>query len=254
MNWQALDPGILVPALAAGLLVLATHVPLGIQVLARGIVFIDLAVAQMAGTGVIAAHMLGWELESWGVQAAAAASALAAAALLTGTERRWPDIQEALIGTLFVLSASAGVLLLSGDVRGGEHLRELLVGQILWVGAGQLLSAAVLTALLLAAWIGLGPRLGRAGFYLIFALAVTASVQLVGIYLVFASLIIPAVATRGAHPRLAHAYAVGAAGYVLGLALAALADLPPGAMVVWTMALCGGAAALLRRARPALPK
>ncbi|HET9700232.1 MAG TPA: metal ABC transporter permease, partial [Burkholderiales bacterium] len=146
------------------------------------------------------------------------------------------------------------VLLLSGDARGGEHLRELLVGQILWVGAGQLLSAAVLTALLLAVWIGLGPRLGRAGFYLVFALAVTASVQLVGIYLVFASLIIPAVATRGAQPRLAHAYAVGAAGYVLGLALAAVADLPPGAMVVWTMAVCGGGAALLCRSRPAIPK
>jgi zinc/manganese transport system permease protein len=247
VNWEALEPGILGPAFAAGLLVLATHVPLGIQVLARGIVFIDLAVAQMAGTGVIAAHALGWELEGWAVQAAAAAAALAGAVLLTWTDRRWPGLQEALIGTLFILAATAGVLLLSGDVRGGEHLRELLVGQILWVGAGQLAPAAVLTALLLAAWFGLGPRLGRLGFYLVFALAVTASVQLVGIYLVFASLIIPALATGRKRPRLAWAYAVGVAGYLLGLALAAVADLPPGALVVWSLGLCGAVVALLRR-------
>jgi zinc/manganese transport system permease protein len=247
VNWEALDPGILGPAFAAGLLVLATHVPLGIQVLARGIVFIDLAVAQMAGTGVIAAHALGWELEGGAVQAAAAAAALAGAVLLTWTERRWPELQEALIGTLFVLAATAGVLLLAGNVHGGEHLRDLLVGQILWVGPGQLLPAALLTAALLAAWFGLGPRLGRPGFYLVFALAVTASVQLVGIYLVFASLIIPALASRGARARLVSAYAVGATGYLLGLLLAALADLPPGALVVWAMALCGAAAAALGR-------
>ena len=59
MNWGAIDAGILGPALAAGLLVLATHVPLGMQVLDRGIVFIDLAIAQIAGLGVIAADALG---------------------------------------------------------------------------------------------------------------------------------------------------------------------------------------------------
>ena len=253
MSWEALDPGILGPALAAGLLVLATHVPLGIQVLARGIVFIDLAIAQMAGTGVIAAHALGGELNGWEVQGAAAAAALAGAVLLTWSERRWPELQEALIGTLFVLAATAGVLLLAGDVRGGEHLRELLVGQILWVGAGQLLPAALLTAALLAAWFGWGPRLGRLGFYLVFALAVTASVQLVGIYLVFASLIVPALATRGARARRRWAYAVGVAGYLLGLALAALADLPPGPLVVWAMALSGVAAAALLRSPGRVP-
>ena len=117
----------------AGLLVLATHVPLGTQVLARGIVFIDLAIAQIAGLGVIAADALGFEPQGWAVQVAALAAALLGALLLTWTEKRWPDVQEALIGVLFVLAASAGMLLLANNPHGGEHLKDLLVGQILWV-------------------------------------------------------------------------------------------------------------------------
>ena len=92
---------------------------------------------------------------------------------------------------------------------------------------------------------------GRLGFYAAFALAVTASVQLVGIYLVFASLIIPALATR-AHRgprRLALAYGVGAAGYVLGLGLSALVDLPSGAVIVWTLAACALAFAAMSPGR-----
>ena len=76
MNWEALDWGILGPALAAGLLVLATHVPLGIQVLKRGIVFIDLAIAQIAGLGVIAAHAAGLSPGGVAVQLAAVSAAL----------------------------------------------------------------------------------------------------------------------------------------------------------------------------------
>jgi zinc/manganese transport system permease protein len=94
---------ILMPALVAGLLVLVTHVPLGIQVLARGIVFIDLAIAQVAGAGVIMADALGWEPRGWAVQVAALSAALAAAALLVFTERFWPTVQEATIGVLFIL-------------------------------------------------------------------------------------------------------------------------------------------------------
>ncbi len=88
LHWEALDLAILGPALIAGLLVLANHVPLGMQVLRKGIVFIDLAIAQIAGLGVIAADALGWEPQGGAVQVAAAAAALAGAALLTWTERR----------------------------------------------------------------------------------------------------------------------------------------------------------------------
>ncbi|MEO5772240.1 MAG: metal ABC transporter permease [Burkholderiaceae bacterium] len=247
MNWAALDWTILGPALIAGLLVLATHVPLGMQVLDRGIVFIDLAIAQIAGLGVIAADAFGLPEGGVAVQAAAVCAALLGAALLTWTERRAAEQQEALIGVLFILAACAGILLLAGNPHGGEHLKELLVGQILWTNTTQLLwLGAVSSVLLLALRFGAIERLGRFGFYGAFAVAVTASVQLVGVYLVFSSLIIPALATRAwrGPKRLGVAYALGAAGYALGLALSALFDLPSGAVIVWTLAACGLAVTL----------
>lgn len=248
MNLEALDPSILGPALLAGLLVLATHVPLGRQVLARGIIFLDLAVAQIAALGVVIAHTLGWGGGGWQVQLVAMASALAGALLLHACERRWPEVQEALIGTLFVLAASASLLLLSGNPHGGEALKELLTGQILWVSYDQLLPVALLYAGVLLLWFR-GCHDGQPlRFYLLFAVAVTASVQLVGLYLVFASLIIPALAVRRLkRGALAWAYVTGGVGYAAGLAASALFDLPSGAMVVWTLALCGVVTALLAR-------
>lgn len=249
MNVPGVDWSILWPALLAGLLVLASHVPMGMQVLQRGIVFIDLAIAQIAGVGVIAADAMGLEPHGWAVQVAALSAALIGALALTWTERRWPEIQEALIGVLFVLASCAG-LLLAGNPHGGEHLKDLLVGQILWVSGQQLTGMAALTVLVLALWFGLRERLGRAGFYLLFALAVTASVQLVGVYLVFTSLIVPALAVRRLRHtwRLPVGYAVGALGYLLGLILSARFDLPSGAVVVLVMAaLAPLMAALARR-------
>src|SRR3954447_13436068 len=164
MNLDAVDISILLPALVAGILVTATHVPLGTQVLARGIVFIDLAIAQIAGCGVLLADRFGLEAQGFAVQVAALLAALAGALLLTWTERRWPDVQEAVIGVVFVLAATGGILLLSSNVHGGEHLRDLLVGQILWVQPRQLIAVAVVYALILVAWFGAGARLGRAGF------------------------------------------------------------------------------------------
>ena len=241
MNWSALDWGILGPALIAGLLVLATHVPLGMQVLDRGIVFIDLAIAQIAGLGVIAADALGVAEHGLAVQAAAVTAALLGAWLLTWTERRAAQQQEALIGVLFVLAACMGLLLLAGNPHGGEHLKDLLVGQILWVNTTQLVSLAALSVVLLGAIAaGLTDRLGRFGFYGAFAVAVTASVQLVGVYLVFSSLIVPALATSALprRRRLVVAYVLGLAGYALGLALSALFDLPSGAVIVCALAGC----------------
>ena len=91
----SIEFGILFPAFLAGMLVLATHVPLGQQVLARGIVFIDLAIAQVAGLGVTAADAVGFEPQGWRVQVAAGAAALLGALALTWTEKKWPEVQEA---------------------------------------------------------------------------------------------------------------------------------------------------------------
>ena len=247
MNDIAAQLDLLWPAFAAGLLVLATHVPLGIQVLARGIIFIDLAVAQVAGLGALAAHLAGRGESPWLVQGAAVGAALAAALLLQWSEKRWPQLQEALIGLLFVLAASGAVLLLARDAHGGEHLRDLLAGQMLWVSRGQLLAAAGVSAALLLAWKASGRRGGSLAFYALFSVAVTVSVQLVGVYLVFASLIVPALATHGLRRlRLAAGFGIGAAGYSAGLFLAALADLPAGAASVWMLAAAGLVFALLR--------
>ena len=233
------------PAFAAGLIVLATHVPLGIQVLSRGIIFIDLAVAQVAGLGAIAAHLSGRGDAPGIVQGAAVGAALLAALLLRWSERRWPQLQEALIGLLFVLAASGTVLLLARDAHGSEHLRDLLVGQMLWVSRDQLAMASAVSAALLAGWALLGRRGGLA-FYMLFSIAVTVSVQLVGVYLVFASLIVPALASHGMRRRLAAGFAVGAAGYAAGLLVSAWTDLPAGAASVWMLAASGLIFAIFR--------
>jgi len=239
---SSVDLGVMLPAFVAGLLVLATHVPLGMKVLARGIIFVDLAVAQIAGLGVIVAGLLGMEGNTYAVQGMAAASALFGAALLAYTERKRPQVQEATIGLVFVLAASGGVLLMSRDVHAGEHLKDLLIGQILWVSNSQLIATAALTAVLVVLWHLFGQRQSSFGFYALFALAVTASVQLVGVYLVFTSLIVPALAThRCTRWRTAIAYAIGIAGYATGLLLSEWLDLPTGPAIVWAMALCGAA-------------
>jgi zinc/manganese transport system permease protein len=236
----SIDLSIVWPALIAGLLVTATHVPLGIQVLNRGIVFIDLAVAQIAGLGVISADWFGWEPHGWAVQAAALSAALAGALLLTITEKLWPDVQEAVIGVTFVAAANAAILLLASNPHGAEHLKDLLIGQILWVNERRLPLIALIYAAILVIWFGFGARIGRAGFYVLFACAVTVSVQLVGLYLVFTTLIVPAVATRRFRSfRIAVCYALGAAGYAAGLGLSLVSDLPPGPLIVCTMTALG---------------
>jgi zinc/manganese transport system permease protein len=240
---------ILWPAFAVGLLVAATHVPLGIRVLERGIVFIDLAVAQIAALGVIVADWMGLEPQGVAVQMAALSAALAGALLLNWTEKLWPEVQEAVIGVAFILAANAAILILAANPHGAEHLKELLTGQILWVHPARLPLAAVVSAAILALWFGLRARLGQAGFYMLFAIAVTLSVQLVGIYLVFATLIIPALATsKLKRRRLAAAYALAAAGYGAGLGLSILSDLPAGPLVVCTIGLLG--IVLLATSRP----
>jgi zinc/manganese transport system permease protein len=228
------------PALLAGLLVTATHVPLGMQVLKRGIVFIDLAVAQIAGLGVIVADRLGFEPQGAAVQVAALGAALCGALLLNWTDKRWPEVQEAVIGVSFIVAANAAILLLATNPHGAENLKDLLVGQILWADPARLVLVALVYAAILSVWFSLGERVGRIGFYLLFACAVTASVQLVGVYLVFTTLIVPALATRRMpRYRLAACYLLGVLGYALGLGVSLVSDLPPGPLIVCAMTALG---------------
>lgn len=253
MNLSANDLELLFAPFVAGLVVLATHVPLGMVVLKRGIIFIDLAVAQVAGLGVIVASLFHLN-DDWGdfaTQIAAGLAALGAAALLTACERRWPEIQEALIGLLFVAAAAAGILLLAHNPHGGEHLRDLLAGQILWVGWDQIGMAAIVSALVLAGSAVLYRRKTNGGFvfYALFAIAVTATVQLVGILLVFASLIAPAVATHSFSNkrRTMIAVCIGAVGYGVGLIFSLAFDFPAGAAIVCVLAVLAAGGLLFWR-------
>jgi len=254
MTATALEWSILGPAFMAGLLVLATHVPLGIEVLKRGIIFIDLAIAQTAGLGALAAMLYRADAEegySFAVQACSLTAALLGALLLTWTEKRFPDIQEALIGCLFVLTASLALLLVGQNPHGAEHMKELLAGQILWVSSDQLVQVGAVYALLLSVWFSLKHRIGHSGFYILFAVAVTASVQLVGVYLVFAILIMPALAVRKRSGRnqLMAGYITGTAGLALGLVISAIFDYATGPNIVCTLAVTSILASLYHSLR-----
>lgn len=247
MSWDNLEFSILLPAFLAGVLVMLTHVPLGRQVLGRGIIFIDLAVAQIAGLGVIAAETFFHAESGWQVELCAVTAALLGAVLLYFTGKKMPREQEALIGVVFVLAATGAILLLHNNPHGGEHLKELLAGQILWVSVPQLVMGAIYTALLLPVWYGLRRWNANLSFYVTFALAVTVSVQLVGVYLVFASLIVPALAVRQLQGKrgLAVALLLTALAYALGLFLSALLDWPSSPTIVWCLAVLAIVVSLL---------
>ncbi|RMG53917.1 MAG: metal ABC transporter permease [Gammaproteobacteria bacterium] len=230
--------GIILPALLAGLLVLLTHVPLGREVLARGIIFLDIAVAQIAAFGVLLAERLGLGGSDWQVQLMAAGSALAGALALQWTERHLSGVQEAVIGSVFVLAATAGLILIAGDPHGAEHVTDLLSGQVLWAGQAQLLALAAVSLPVALVWLTAPQAWRRRLFYPLFAVTITASVQLVGVYLVFSSLILPALAIRGLGRRaLPAGWALGLTGYAAGLILSALFDWPAGPVIVWSLAL-----------------
>ncbi|MEX2453296.1 MAG: metal ABC transporter permease [Rhodospirillaceae bacterium] len=248
---------ILAPAVAVGLLTAAVHAPFGIEVLRRGIVFIDLATAQVVALGILVAkaalHGLSWEAE----QAAVFASAILAALFFRGVERRLPREQEAVIGSTFVVAASAALIAVADDPHGGEALRSVLAGQILFVTWGDMLAFLPVYAAVAVAWIAIPRARDGFAFFVLFAVTVSASVQLVGVYVVFASLILPALAANGGPgrrgrasasadrapvgtdrgrgvflPRLARAWVCGGLSVAAGVMLSALLDLPAGPVLV----------------------
>jgi zinc/manganese transport system permease protein len=235
-----------VAALLFGVLALA---PLGQQVLARGVVFIDLALAQAAACAALWAGAL-LDHPSWLLtQALAAGGALACAAAVAGLSQRWPAQREALIGLLYVLGASGALLGARQDPHGRERLAELLAADVLWAGwpqVGVLAGCALGVALI-------GPRLARDRiFYPVFALVASLVVPTLGLFVVFAALIAPALWQRaGAHRHAASAAAAAACG--AGLCASWYLDAPSGVCVALALSALGLLSAARASARPATP-
>lgn len=234
---------IIAPALVATLLVVSTHVPLGLEVLKRGIIFIDLATAQIAGLGAVIATIYIGEVHTFGdlvlVNIFAFSAALLSGVFFSWAEKHLKAYQEALIGGSFVLAASMALLVLANQPMGSEEIKDLLAGQILFVSWQEIGLLALVYLPLLVAWFKFRGRMGHFGFYMIFAIVVTASVQIVGVYLVFATLIFPALGAwvLPKEKRLAVAYGLASAGVVLGLIGSVLTDYPTGPLLVWSLAL-----------------
>ena len=243
----AIDPELIFivgPAFAVGLIVSAIHAPLGIEVLKRGIVFIDLAMAQIIGLALVLLGLV-FEEPSWLLrQTASFGVGIGVALFFRWIERGMPKEQEAVIGSSFILAASLALLALADDPHGGEALRHLLSGQILFVSWGDLAAFLPIYGLVALVWAGVPRARSGAGFFVVFALAITASVQLVGVYVVFASLIRPALAARtGGGDVLRRAFASGAAAVVAGISISTAADLPAGPFMV----VCFAVSALVMR-------
>jgi len=250
------------------LLVAATHVYFGLHVLARGIIFVDLALAQIAAVGASVAFLLGWDGHGAAAQGAALAAALAAS-LAFAQLRRVPDTvtREVVIGCAYVVAIALSILILSLSTTGMEELKTLLNGNILWVGWGDIgILAAVyaVIAVVHLAWrrrfLALSLAGRRAGerallwetlFFTSFAVVITLAVMVAGVLVVFALLIIPAfsasLVATGFARRLVAGWALAAAGSAAGLGLAYVADLPVGAAVVSVLGLVPVLAAILPR-------
>lgn len=240
---------IVAPALVAGLMIASIHGPLGSEVLRRGIIFIDLAIAQIAGLCVLLVDLLAHEA-LWSMrQAAAMTAALLAAWFFRTVEKRLPAEQEPIIGACFVIAASAVLLALANHPHGGEKIEDILSGQLLFVSWADIAAFAPLYVGAVILWFG-WPRVREGvGFFVIFALVVTASVQLAGIYVVFASLILPALAVNGMRSGSARGAVIcGWVAVVTGITVSVWTDMPVGPLIVFAcaavMLALRGAAAL----------
>ena len=225
------------PATAAGLLVALTHAPLGMEVLRRGIIFIDLAIAQLAGLGLVATEVFFPHGPNYVAQLVALGSAIISGIFFKKIETVAPKQQEALIGVSFILAASLTILLLADHPHGGEEINHLLTGQILFVTWTDLLLHAPIYLLTLLFWFALPVIRAGTGFYLLFAVAITSSVQLVGVYVVFASLILPALSVARSKNPLLWAWLCGAISLLSGVVFSIVCDFPTGPILVVSYAI-----------------
>lgn len=236
----------LAPAFMAGALITLAHVPLGIEVLRRGIIFLDLAVAQFAALGMLAFHIyienydMAPEYAVMGGILTGLSLALLCALGFHALEKIAGAYQEALIGCGFILAASLSILIMSGDPHGGEQMKDILAGQILWVTFEDLTWYAPLFMTVSAIWFFFKKSQQRL-FYILFALTIPFSVKLIGVYLVFSSLILPALATVNiSRYRVPTGYFLSFASFAIGLWVSYIWDLPSGPAIVCTCALLSG--------------
>jgi zinc/manganese transport system permease protein len=239
------------------------HAYLGLQVLARNIIFVDLALAQIAALGATVAFMLGHAVGSQGSYAYSVLFTLAAAVLLASTRgwsRRIP--QEALIGVIYVVAAAAAFLLVEKAPQGTEHIKQMLTGNILTTGIDELAAVVPLYVAIGAALWAARARLADPGvgwrawlwdffFYACFGVVVTSSVALAGVLVVFSFLIVPAAIgvlyAERVGRQLVIGWATGVAASLAGLVISYSWDFPTGSTLVCAF---GAALALAGMAWP----
>jgi zinc/manganese transport system permease protein len=268
-----------VPFLAC-LVLTGIHAYLGLHVLARGVIFVDLALAQVAALGITVAFLAGHPIQSDAAYWYALAFTVGGALLFAASRARRPRIpQEATIGIVYAVSAAVAVLVVDRAPQGSEHIKQLLVGSILTVTPAEVATLALLYAGIgTLHWvvrrplleisldpegaIARGRRIRRWDFlfYASFGLVVTSSVRIAGVLLVFSYLIVPAAVgallATSVSGRLLVGWGFGVVVSVLGLTASSLWDLPTGAAVVTTfgtllaaVTLAIGLRALVRRVR-----
>lgn len=262
---------ILLPAFVLCALMIATHTYFGLHVLARGIIFVDLALAQVAALGVSVAFLMGWDVHGFHAQLTALLFTLIAA-LMLATLRDIPDktAREVIIGCVYVVATATAIVILSRSSQGMEELKSLFSGNILWVRWEEVaFLAAVYSALALLHVIffrrfkalSFDESEVRANafkwellFFVSFALVITLAVNLAGVLMVFAFLIIPAFAAsllmQSFFARLALGSALAMTGSSAGLWLSFAGDLPTGPVIVAVLGglpLVTGVALWLRR-------
>lgn len=266
---------IMLPAFAAAVILVGIHAYLGIHILARGVIFVDLALAQIAALGAITGVLLGFELHTTGSYFASLLATFIGAGVfsLTRGKKTTGAMQEAAIGIVYVVSAAMAVMVLDRLPSEAEHLKGMLVGNILFVTWPQVLKTLALYSVIglahyllrdkfltislkpaEAAGRGLNVRFWDFVFYALFGFVVTSSVELAGVLLVFTFLIIPAVSAmhfaKGVGGRLWLGWGLGVLTSLAGILVSACYDLPTGPAIVCAFgALAVGAYAAARLPR-----
>lgn len=242
--------------LLACLVLTGIHGYLGVHVVERRVIFVDLALAQIAALGASAAFLFGHDLHGPATWWFSLAATFLGAVIFSLTRSRREKIpQEAIIGIVYAVSAAVAILILSRAAEGDEHIRFMLVGNILLVDLPEILKISGLYSLVgLLHWIfrdkfllistrpeeayrkGVSVKFWDLVFYLTFGLVVTSSVRIAGVLLVFTFLIVPAVGSMlfldKFGPRLGLGWALGAVSSFLGILASYYFDLPTGAATV----------------------